>query len=159
MFIVAACKFWVFSVFIVVDGTCWPAHSFRWSTAQGDQQWCTWRENIRCHTTEDWSTLKELKAQVDKIALEQSLAAAQFNPVPEAERVAGILHQVDWESFWNEKLHGLWKHRWSQKRMALLAAIRPSATFWAQQSCFWCQICVDRLFLRRWDHVKDPKIC
>lgn len=43
--------------------------------------------------------LQELKARVDKIALEQSLAAAHSHPVPEAERVAGILHQVDWESF------------------------------------------------------------
>ncbi|CAM8945976.1 unnamed protein product [Rhodiola kirilowii] len=43
--------------------------------------------------------LRELKAQVDKIALEESLAASQRHPLLESERVAGFLHQVDWESF------------------------------------------------------------
>lgn len=42
--------------------------------------------------------LQELKAQVDKLALEQSNRMKQF-AVQSMDRAAGILQQVDWESF------------------------------------------------------------
>uniref|UniRef100_A0A7N0UZF1 Tafazzin family protein n=1 Tax=Kalanchoe fedtschenkoi TaxID=63787 RepID=A0A7N0UZF1_KALFE len=43
--------------------------------------------------------LQELKAQVERIALEQNFAASRVYSLPEADRMVAILHQVDWESF------------------------------------------------------------
>lgn len=42
--------------------------------------------------------LHELKVQVDKLALEQSLQL-QLNTPRNSERAAGILQQLDWEAF------------------------------------------------------------
>ncbi|KAK6911590.1 Phospholipid/glycerol acyltransferase [Dillenia turbinata] len=64
----------------------------------GENQDLSSGEQYDAITSRIGNCLKELKVQVDKLVLERELES-QNHQLPVADRVAKMMHQVDWESF------------------------------------------------------------